>query len=302
MKIKTSVASMRVAVLAGLTIVVVGAITGLTFMSQTDAASSGQPSAFTQSADPEFRVADSTAQTASVSPATVGFSSGTVTVTRSASVAIEPDHAVLNLGVEAIASTVAAARQTAATRMAAVIDAVKEAGLEDDDIETTMFEIAPQTEWVETEIELANGESVRSSRSRVIAYSVRNGIAATVRDLDSVGDVIDAAAEAGGDTFRVPQIRFAASNRAVASDQARQLAAADAKRVAELYATSLGFILGPVVEMTEYGTGPAIEASSDAVAESSFAARTPIIPGDIDVSATVQVSFAILGARQQVGQ
>ena len=302
MKVNRFPGSLRVAVLATLTVAAIGGLAGLAFMNHTDAASSGQPSVLTQSSAPQFRVASSTAQTASVPPAAVGFSSGAVTVTRSASVAIEPDHAVLNLGVEAIASTVSVARQTAATSMSAVIDAVKEAGLEDGDIETTMFEISPQTEWVETEIELANGESVRSSRARVIGYSVRNGIAATVRDLDSVGDVIDAAAEAGGDTFRVPQIRFAASNRNAASDQARQLAAADAKRVAELYATSLGFILGPVVEMTEYGTGPAIEASSDALVESSFAARTPIIPGDIDISATVQVSFAILGARQQVGQ
>lgn len=259
-------------------------------------ASSATQSAGSVPVAANYSLSDARVPVVSQADTSVGFTNGTMTVTRSASVAVEPDHAILNLGVEGIASTVASARQTAAERMTAVLEAVKQAGVAEDDIATTMFEIAPETEWIEEEVELANGESLRRSRSRIVGYAVRNGIEAIVRDLDTVGDVIDAAAIAAGDTFRVPRINFSADDQATALDQARRVAAADARRVAQLYANSLGFILGPVVEMVEYGTSPVLRADFEAAAQSGYGVTTPIIPGDLDVSATVEVSFAILGA------
>lgn len=228
----------------------------------------------------------------------IGFSNGTVSITRSASVAVESDHAVLNLGVEAIGATVGSARQSAAERMEAVLEAMEEAGIDGDDIATSMFEIVPQTEWVEDRTDLGDGNFSVRNRSRIVGYAVRNEIMVTVTDLESVGSVIDAAAEAAGDLFRVPSIRFGASDRDAAVDQARILAARDARRVAELHASTLGFVLGPVVAMVEYGGAAPIGAQFDArvATAESLTFDTPIVPGDVDISVTVEVKFAILGA------
>ena len=289
-------------VVAATLLAVVGTATVLATMDdRASASSAATPPAITDPIGAGYRFAGPSVSVDSLAAQAVGFTNGTVTVTRSASVAVAPDHAILNLGVEAIASTVASARQTAAERMTAVLEAVKEAGVAEDDIATTMFEIAPETEWEEVVVTLGD-ETIHRNQSRIVGYSVRNGIEATVRDLDTVGDVMDAAAVAAGDTFRIPQINFNTSDRGTVLDQARQLAAADARRVAQLYADSFGFILGPVVEMTEYGTGPAIRADVEFATESGYGARTPIIPGDLDVSATVQVSFAILGATRPASE
>ena len=284
-----------------LALVVLGTAYALATMDGVNASSATESPYASGQIRANYSRSDVSAPIGSLANPAVGFTNGTVTVTRSASVSIEPDHAVLNLGVEAVAVTVASARQTAAERMTAVLDAVKEAGVVEDDIATTMFEIAPETQWEEVEVRLED-ETIRRNQSRIVGYSVRNGIEVTVRDIDTVGDVIDAAAVAGGDAFRVPQMTFAASDRGSAADQARQLAAADARRVAQLYADSLGFILGPVVEMVEYGSGPAIRASVELATDSGYGARTPIIPGDLDVSATVEVSFAILGATRPASE
>lgn len=283
-------------VVATILLAAVGTATLLISMERATASSAIQSAGSNVPVNANYSLSDARLPVVSLADSSVGFTNGTVTVTRSASVALEPDHAILNLGVEGIASTVASARQTAAERMTAVLEAVKEAGVAEDDIATTMFEIAPETEWIEEEVELANGESLRRGRSRIVGYSVRNGIETIVRDLNTVGDVIDAAAVAGGNTFRVPRINFSADDQGTAIDQARRLAAADAQRVAQLYANSLGFILGPVVDMTEYGTSPVLRADFEVAAQSGYGVSTPIIPGDLDVSATVEVSFAILGA------
>ena len=301
MKTRFSSKMARFAAAAVILSMVAGVLFGAVSLSQSAAARSElTPGAPTATDDHLYRFADG-GEFGSVveAPQAIGFSGGTVTVTRSASVAVAPDRAVLDLAVEGTAATVAAARQSAAESMTALLAAIKEAGVADDDIATTMFRIQPETEWVEETIDLGDGETVRRGRSRLIGYTVRNGVTATVRDLDEVGTVIDKAAGAAGDNFRIPGIRFSAGNQAAAADQARELAAEDARRVAELYAESLGFVLGPVVEMTEYDRGAPLTREFAVVESDALLADTPIIPGDVDVSASVQVKFAILGSVQR---
>ena len=270
---------------------VVTATVGILLMNQADATRSDGPLTATLAQPASFAAVAGGVEANDGVANAIGFTNGTVSVTRSASVSVEPDHAVLDLGVEAIADTVAGARQLAAERVTAMLAAIKEAGVGEDDIATSMFEIYPRTEWVE-------------SRTRITGYAVRNGIKVTVQDLDITGSVIDAAAEAAGDQFFVSGIRFAASNQDEAVDQARVLAARDARRVAELHGATLGFVLGPVVEMVEYGGVAPIGAQFDARVEAaqSVSFDTPIVPGDVDVSVTVEVKFAIIGAVASSGQ
>ena len=269
----------------------VTATVGILLMNQADATRSDGPPTATLPQPASFTTVAGGVEANDGVANAIGFTNGTVSVTRSASVSVEPDHAVLDLGVEAIADTVAGARQSAAERVTAMLAAIKEAGVDDDDIATSMFEIYPRTEWVE-------------SRTRITGYAVRNGMKVTVQDLEITGSVIDAAAEAAGDHFFVTGIRFAASNQEEAVDQARVLAARDARRVAELHGATLGFVLGPVVEMIEYGGVAPIGAQFDARVEAaqSVSFDTPIVPGDVDVSVTVEVKFAILGAVATSGR
>ena len=84
-------------------------------------------------------------------------------------VAIEPELAVLDLGVEVTMETVASARDEAATSMEAVMSALKSNGVEEKDIQTRNFDIRPRYEWQEV---VENG--TRSSRDVLVGYRVSN--------------------------------------------------------------------------------------------------------------------------------
>jgi uncharacterized protein YggE len=205
---------------------------------------------------------------------------------------VASDVGVVYLGVESKEDTVAAARQKAAEAMTAVLDAIKGLGVAEDDIVTTSFNIYPQTIWVEVTDSLG-----RHSEPRITGYQVSNNVEVTVRNLDILDDVIDTAADRGGDLIRVNSVSFTVSNPAQHGAETRQLAAADARAKGQLYAQAMGVNLGPLVFLTEISSSAPLSqktyAGDAAMAEGGFA-PTPIQSGDVSLSTTIQAAYAIL--------
>ena len=205
---------------------------------------------------------------------------------------VSSDVAKVFIGVESKEETVSAARQKAAEAMTAVLDAIRGLGVDDDDIVTTSFNIYPQTVWIEVTDSIG-----RHSEPRITGYVVSNNVEVTVRDIDMVDEVIDAAADKGGDLIRVNSVSFTVANPAQHGAETRQLAAADARGKAQLYAQAMGVTLGPLVYLTEIGSSAPLESrafSADAAyAEAGFA-PTPIQSGEVSLSTTIQAAFAII--------
>lgn len=208
---------------------------------------------------------------------------------------VAADQAQVYLGVESREETVTAAREKAAEAMTAVLNKIKELGVDEDDIETTSFNIYPQQTWVEVE-----GSIGRHSEPRIIGYVVSNQVRVTVSDIDLIDEVVDAAAEEGGDLIRVNSISFTVAEPAAYGAQTRELAAEDAKAKAELYARAMGVQLGPLMFLTEIGSSSPLVNQDYSRAEAGFAADgaafapTPIQSGDVSLSTTVQAAFAIV--------
>ena len=120
-----------------------------------------------------------------------------------ATVTVEPDLVLLNIGVEAVAETVAEARAEAAEAMDAIVSAVKAHGLEDQDVQTQSFNIWPQYEYPEV-----TSGGTRTRKQVLVGYTVSNSARIKIRDVDAVGTIIDAVAEAGGDATRIDGINF----------------------------------------------------------------------------------------------
>jgi uncharacterized protein YggE len=148
---------------------------------------------------------------------------GTVTVT--------PDIATLYLGIEATADTVAEAQSQASEAMNAVMAALADNGVDEDDIQTQYFNIDQDTRWVGDELV-------------VIGYEVTNMVKVTVREIDNVGAIIDAVAEAGGDLTRINNVAFSVDDPSEYYEEAREEAMADAKAKAEQLAELAGVKLG----------------------------------------------------------
>ena len=219
-----------------------------------------------------------------------GYGGSGIQVTGEGKVTIAPDLALLNLGVEAMAYTVAEARADAATAMAAVIAALKANGIADADIQTSYFNISPEY----TYREVTTGDS-RYGEQLLVGYRVTNNVTAKVRDLDSVGATIDATAEAGGNAARIQNIRFTVEDSSAAQLQARESAVKDALDKADHFASLAGVNRGSLLSISESGGGAPVTRSFglDSAMMFESAASTPISAGELEIAIYVQAVFAI---------
>ena len=156
------------------------------------------------------------------------------------SITLEPDLALVNIGVEAKARTVAEARDQAATAMAAIVAAVKAHGLTDTDIQTRSFNIWPRYDYIE--------------RTQVLAgYTVSNTASIKIRVLDNVGPIIDDVANAGGDATRINGISFTVEDPNPFMEDLRAAAVGDALAKAQHFADLTGVSLGSLIFIAEAG-------------------------------------------------
>lgn len=207
----------------------------------------------------------------------------TIHVSGSGSVTGEPDIANLNIGVSVVRPNVADAREEAATAMTALIDSLKANNIDEKDINTQNFSIYPQYDYTE------EGRKLRG-------YSVNNTVRVKVRDLTTLSDVIDDAAEAGEDSIIVNSIQFMIEDTTPLQSQARTLAVKNAEAKAQTLADASGVVLGKPVTITEstYFESPPIPyAAEAAIAEDSARTSTPISPGELTVTVNVNVIYEI---------
>ena len=208
----------------------------------------------------------------------------TIHVNGSGSVSGDPDIATLNIGVSAQKKSVSEAREAAAKAMTDLIATLKANSIDEEDIKTQNFSIYPQYDWTE------NGRVL-------IGYSVNNTVNATIRDLDTLSDVIDDAAEAGGDYVIVNSIQFSIDDPKPLQSQARSLAVKDAEAKAQTLADASGVTLGKpktITENTYYVNPPvAYDLAEAALDDGGSRTSTPIIPGDLTITVNVSLIYEI---------
>jgi len=190
----------------------------------------------------------------------------------------KPDIAVVTLGVQAEAKTVANAQQQANQAMSAVMSALTANGIADKDVRTTSFSIQPVWNYTENQ--------------RVLeGYQVNNIVSVIIRDVNKTGTIIDAVTVAGGDLTRVENISFTVENPKPYNDQARELAIKDAIDKAQQIARLAGVSLGKIIYISESGGSVPIPIAyyKDEAAMSS----TPISSGQLEISLSVQVVYAL---------
>jgi uncharacterized protein YggE len=196
-------------------------------------------------------------------------------------VTVTPDLATLSLGVEAQADTVTEAQAQAREAMANVQDALTDSGVDEDDIQTRYFNVDQVTRWDDDEYV-------------VIGYRVTNMVTVKIRDVEAVGTVIDAVVEVGGDFIRINSLAFSVDDPSEYYEEAREEAMNDAREKAEQLADLAGIDLGAPTYISEGNIYTPVvyrDAGMEAVPGEGY--TTPISPGEIELTLTVQVAYAI---------
>lgn len=202
-----------------------------------------------------------------------------IRVSGTGEVSATPDTGHLSAGVVAEAPSAAEAVRANGTAMERVLAALEAAGIAKRDVQTSGFSVWP-----------VYAESAgRGTQPRITGYRVSNQVTVRVAGVEKVGGVLDQLVAAGAN--EVGGVSFSVGEPAPLLDEARKRALADARRKAELYAASAGVRLGRLLRIDEAGGGPPVPLPRAASMEAS--ARVPLAPGQVELSITTSVTYAI---------
>jgi uncharacterized protein YggE len=207
----------------------------------------------------------------------------TITVIGEGTVRIQPDVARANFGVEVVSSSVREALDENQATMDAVLATLREMGIEERDIQTTGFTIFAERFGPEGPLP-----------PEQVNYRVSNNVTVVIRDLENIGNVIDATVEAGANN--IYGIEFRVDDPSPYESEARASAIEDAQAKAQELAELTGVSIGPVVSVSEVIASGGYFASNFAQAargDMGGGGATPISPGELELTMQLQVSYAI---------
>lgn len=195
-------------------------------------------------------------------------------------VTIKPDVAYINIGVHTEKATASEASAQNNTDSDAVIKAIKAAGVKDEDIQTTNFNIYQKD---------TNDPTTGAKTGSV--YAVDNTVSVTVRDLTKLGSILDASVKAGANN--VNSIQFDLLDRTKAMSEARAKAVKAARAQADELAAAAGVTLGNIqsINTSENTPGPVYYAKGAGLTMADSAA--PISAGTLDISVSVALTYEI---------
>ena len=199
-----------------------------------------------------------------------------ISVTGEATVSVPPDLAEIDGGVTSEAKTAREASEANNAAMGKVLQALKGAGLDEKDFQTSRLSLQPQS------------APNRSGPSAIAGYRASNRVTIRVRDVTKVASVIDTLVGAGAN--EIGGINFVVSQASKLLDEARERAVADARRKAEIYAKAAGVTLGAPLSISEEGNSAPAPYRRMAA---GMAVSAPVAQGEETLAVTVSVSWAI---------
>jgi len=206
----------------------------------------------------------------------------TLSVNGAGKVSLKPDIAYIYVGVHTENPGAAEAVSENNTNTQKLIDALKAAGVDAKDIQTTNFSI------------YQNNQVGPDGKATSTNYTVDNTVNLTVRNLAQLGSLLDAAVKAGANN--ITNIQFDVADKTKALSQARAEAVKAAKAQADELAASAGVQLGNIqsIQYSDATPGPIMYAKGIGGGGAAAAdMAVPINPGQMDITANVLLSYEI---------
>jgi uncharacterized protein YggE len=209
---------------------------------------------------------------------------GTISISGIGEVSAAPDTAFITSGVTTQGATAREALDANTKAMADLLDTLKAAGIEAKDIQTSGFSVNPN--YVYSDARDANGYQLPP---KITGYQVSNQVNVRVRDLASLGSVLDKAVNVGANTIN--GVSFSVAEPSKLYDEARKEAFADAKEKADLYAGVAGEKLGTIRNITESQGFSNPQPMMMMKASADSAGAVPIATGELSFQINVQVTW-----------
>ncbi|MDO8682714.1 MAG: SIMPL domain-containing protein [Armatimonadota bacterium] len=200
-----------------------------------------------------------------------------ITVSGQGEVFAAPDIARINIGVATRNKDAKKAAEENAAKAQRIIQALQNAGIAKKDIQTTQYSVEAMFDY-------------KVQPPRLTGYQVSNMVRVVVRDIKKTGDIIDRSIAAGANSIQ--GVSFEVENDTQLRNDALIKAIQEAKAKASLIAQTLSVRLGGLIAVNESVGGPIYPIAYARVAAAE-AAPTPILPGEVRVTASVSLTYDI---------
>lgn len=208
------------------------------------------------------------------SPNPQSFKRGELKINGTATIKVEPTIAIVNLGVVTEDMNLEKAQRENAIKATAIINELLKFNISKEDISTFTYNIEPQYDYIE-------GKQVFRG------YRVTNILSVTIKDLSKIGKIIDAAVSKGAN--RVDNIKFTVENPSLYYNKALSLAIINAinkaRQVQNTLKVSVFRIPYKIIEQSS------TENIQEVASFKALAATTPILPGQITITANIEAFF-----------
>lgn len=203
-----------------------------------------------------------------------------ISVTGQGVVIAQYDTAQITLGVTALEQSPLAAYQSMARDINKVVEALRAAGIKDEDMKTGTFSLYAEYDWTD------QGQKLRGFRAT-------NNLVVTTHELDKLADLVQTVVNAGANQLQ--GINFLVKDTDKVMGEALDLAIDDARAKAERAAARLGATLGrPLsVSVSDGGRSYVSWAKMNVVADAAAQAPAPVFSGTEEFTVTVNVTWEL---------
>jgi uncharacterized protein YggE len=205
--------------------------------------------------------------------------SSTITVTGVGSATAVPDLAIVSVGVEAVGKTAQAAQDAQSKAANALLNAVRERGVAEQDVRTEGLSLTPVYKY-------------QDGNSTLTGYQAAQNFSLKIRMVARTGLILQSVTDATGDAGRIHGVVFDVADRTELRARARTAAHKDAHAKALQYARLSGRHLGRLISLTEsVSGGPSPVPAPADVAGSGVG--VPIAPGEIQDDVRVTAVYEL---------
>ncbi|UYN89097.1 MAG: SIMPL domain-containing protein [Anaerolineales bacterium] len=205
-----------------------------------------------------------------------------ITVSGRGEIRLVPNIATVTIGVRTNGANVSEVVAANAETVSSVMQALSNMGIAPADMQTANFNVYANQGY----------DPATGLPGDITTYSVENTVSVTVRDLATLGELLDRAVGAGANS--IWGVSFDVDDKSEAQAQARDAAVQDAMEEARALAAAAGVTLGDIISISYVPTGfyygPMYGMGGGGGAAE---ASTSIVPGQITVGADVSITFAL---------
>lgn len=200
----------------------------------------------------------------------------TIKVTGEGTVRVEPDIALITIGVITEDKILSKAQSENASKTSKVIHELQSHGVAKNDIQTINYNI-------DMEYDYQDGKQIFRG------YRITHLLRVTVRDIGNVGEVVDAAVDSGAN--QITNIQFTLADPEPFYNEALSIALKNSQQKAKTIAMDLGLkwnrVPVKVHEVTQIHLPPVPYQATLAVKSEA----TPIQPGELEINAKIDAEF-----------